>query len=78
MTRLPDGPHIIEGRQRFVIGGKVYSITKCKRCGRNIAFVPHRTTGRPQPRDADGRLHFITCPAKGGRKRKPPTLPFIN
>lgn len=66
---LPDGAHILDGRPVFVIDGRVYHPIKCRYCGANIAMVPTKR-GRMQPRNADGLVHFATCPQYGGRKRR--------
>jgi hypothetical protein len=67
---LPNGAHLLEGVPVFVIGGRVYRPRPCRYCGANIALVPHPRTRRNQPRNADGSVHFATCP--GYRQRKAP------
>lgn len=79
MDTPADGPHLINGQPRFVIDGVPYPVHKCRLCGRNIALVPTRRK-KLQPRDADGRVHFATCPARHRRRKKrspQPKLPLI-
>lgn len=46
----------------------------CKACGKQLAFVRHRDTGRVAPYDLDGETvgvnHFITCPKAEQFRRK--------
>jgi len=61
-------PIIHEGRPAALIDGKIYPLTKCRLCGRNICFVPTEK-GRLMPTNVDGSNHFATCPAKPERKK---------
>lgn len=73
-VNLPDGPAVVNGLPVFVFGGVAYRPVPCRYCGANIAMVPHPKSGKNQPLDADGKVHFATCPNyhKPG-KIKPPS-----
>lgn len=72
-VNLPDGPAIVGGQPAFVFGGIAYRPMPCRYCGANIAMVPHPKSGKNQPLDADGTVHFATCP--NYHKPKPPKPP---
>lgn len=55
-------------RKCFVINGAAYPVTKCRCCFRDIVFTPTRR-GKRQPRDSDGRLHWLTCPCQEQKRR---------
>lgn len=80
ITLLSDGAHLIPMgtrglRKCYVIDAVAYQIAKCGRCFRDVAFVP-TPAGKRQPRDADGQVHFVTCPfelqKRGQRHYVPP------
>jgi hypothetical protein len=75
---LPDGAHIINvpGESRpimhrvvFVIAGRGYITELCRHCFGRVAMVTTRY-GKLQPRDADGQVHFATCPVLLARRQR--------
>lgn len=55
---------IHQGRMAALIDGKIYPVTKCRHCGRNIVFIL-TPAGRYQPTDIlTEKNHFATCPAR--------------
>jgi hypothetical protein len=64
MIRLEDG-----WQKTFVIDGMIYPVRKCRHCSRDIAFVP-TASGKRQPRDSDGGVHFATCPVYVARRKQ--------
>ena len=61
-VNLPNGPAVVNGLPVFVFNGLAYRPLPCRYCGANIAMVPHPKSGKNQPLDADGTIHFATCP----------------
>jgi hypothetical protein len=61
-VNLPDGPAIVAGQPAFVFDGRAYRVLPCRYCGANIAMVPHPKSGKNQPLNANGQVHFATCP----------------
>jgi hypothetical protein len=74
-VNLPDGPQIYNKHPVFVLGHAAYKIEKCRHCFANIAMVPTQS-GKLQPHDADGQVHFATCAVlqerRKRKKEKPP------
>lgn len=57
-------PIIHQGRPAALIDGKIYLVTKCRHCGRNIVFI-QTPAGKWQPTDIlTEKNHFATCPAR--------------
>lgn len=77
---IEDGPQLIPTGSRgwrkcFVIDGVAWPVEKCRRCFADIALV-RTAAGKRQPRDSDGRVHYVTCAyelqKRGQRHYKPP------